>query len=117
MPLFRLQGQDVPFEWYHDCDVSFQLLKEKLSSAIPRFDPDFILATDASEKRLGAVLSQKYDGKEHASRVLHKAEKICSTTVKEALAFVWAVTHYCPYLYGRPFILFTDHCPLQCKVL
>ena len=43
------------------------MLKSKLTSTLildyPRYDTPFILETDASLKGLGAVLSQKYDGK------------------------------------------------------
>ena len=76
-----------------------------------------MLATNASEVGLSAVLSQKYCVEEHvvayASRVLHRAEKKYSTTEKEAFAVVWAVTNFSLYLCGRQFTLWTDHFPLQ----
>ena len=48
----------------------------------------------------------------YASMVLHKAELSYSTMEKEALALVWAVGHFRPYLFGSSFVLIADHCPL-----
>lgn len=82
----------------------------------PDFSKRFILTTDASNYALGAVLSQIHETKDHpvafASRTLNKHEINYSTTEKEALAIIWAVEKFKPYLYGNKFTLITDHKPL-----
>ena len=48
-----------------------------------------------------------------ASRKHLPREKNYSTIERECLAIVWGVAKYKYYLYGKPFILETDHQPLQ----
>lgn len=83
----------------------------------PDFSRDFILTTDASNFAIGSVLSQGDLPNDlpiaYASRSLNKAESHYSTTEKELLAIVWSCKHFRPYLYGRKFIILTDHRPLQ----
>lgn len=72
--------------------------------------------TDASGHAVGGMLSQGTVGKDlpiaYASRSLNNAEKNYSTIEKELLAIVYCVNHFRPYLYGRKFVLVTDHKPL-----
>ena len=81
--------------------------------AFPNFRLPFILETYASAVGLGAVLTQKIDGKEKpisfASRTLNKAERNYSATRLEMLAAVWATELFRPYVYGLPFTLRTEH--------
>lgn len=99
---------------------SFETLKNIIATdqilAYPDFNKPFILTTDASEYALGAVLSQMHDKLERpiafASRTLNDTEIRYATNEKEALAIIWAVKKYQPYLYGNRFTLVTDHKPL-----
>ena len=82
----------------------------------PDFSKKFILTTDASNVALGAVLSQGNLGSDKpiafASRTLNESEQKYSTIEKELLAIVWACKYFRPYLFGRKFIIYTDHRPL-----
>jgi len=85
--------------------------------AFPQLDEPFILDTDASDKGLGAVLSQVKGGNErviaYAARAFSKADRNYSTIRKELLALVWGTEHFGTYLYGRQFLARTDQSALQ----
>ena len=78
------------------------------------------METDASDKGLGAVLSQKQDGKlrviAYASRGLRGAErnmKNYSSMKLELLELKWAVTEkFGEYLLKSEFVVYTDNNPL-----
>ena len=107
--------------WTEDCDRAFNVLKEMLCAqpvcALPDFSETFVLRTDASDTGLGAILIQDQGFGDQtigcASRKLNDAERNYSTIEKELLAVVWGIQKFSPYLYGREFVLQSDHLPLQ----
>lgn len=119
LPLTRLTKKNVPFVWDDKCQHSFDTLKSLISSPPILQYPDlsernkFILQTDASKYSLGAVLCNS-DKRPiaFASRNLEKSEINYETIEKELLAIVWACGYFRPYLYGKNFIIQTDHKPL-----
>ncbi|XP_076448667.1 uncharacterized protein LOC143285290 [Babylonia areolata] len=114
------KGKPNQVQWTESCEKAFRTLKERLccEPVVRLADPEapFILRTDASNEGLGAVLLQEGDGLwqpvHYASRKLTSAERNYATVEQECLAVVWAVDKFEPYLYGRHFVLQTDHQPL-----
>ncbi|GBM31585.1 Transposon Ty3-G Gag-Pol polyprotein, partial [Araneus ventricosus] len=120
-PLHKLTEAKSNFIWTEECEKSFNSLKQALTSSpiltYPRTDKDFILDTDASNEGIGAVLSQNIGNEERViayfSKSLGKPERNYCVTRKELLAIVKSIEHFHHYLYGRKFLLRTDHASLR----
>ncbi|CAB3256144.1 unnamed protein product [Arctia plantaginis] len=121
-PMYDLLKKNVKWRWTVDCNTAFNKIKNVLSSSpvLAHYDPslELILSVDSSAYGLGAVLTQRHaDGAERpvscASRTLNSAEANYSQIDKEALAIVFGVTKHHQYVYGRHFVLRSDHRPLS----
>ena len=119
-PLYELLQKGNRWVWGRRQEMAFES-KQLLGSIqvlvyyVSRLP--LILSCDASPYDVGAVLSHRMkDGSEKpvgfASRTLSVAEKNYAHIEKEALAAVFAVVRFHKYLYGREFLLKTDHKPL-----
>ena len=120
-PLHELTEKGRKFVWTDKCQEAFDTLKHHLTSSpilgYPKDDSVFILDTDASNVGMGAVLSQNQDGVERVisyfSKTFSKSERNYCVTRKELLAIVNAVKNFHHYLYGRPFLVRSDHGSLR----
>lgn len=116
-PLYQLCEKNRRFKWTEQCQLAFDNIKEKLSSApvlaYPETGKDYILDTDASQYCLGGVLSQCHDGQErviaYMSKTMNKHELSYCTTRKELLAVVTALKHWKHYVLGHKITLRTDN--------
>ena len=120
-PLRALLKKDAQFLWKSEQQAAFSYLKDKLVTSpvlvYPDYTKSFHLDTDASKHGLGAILSQDHFGDSkplyrviaYASRSTTPGEKAYGATKLECSAVRWAVKHFRPYLYGRQFLLVTDH--------
>ena len=104
--------------WSPECEDAFNRLKKILCSVpvmkSPDFEQEFILQTDASDRAVGAVLSQMdADGGDrpiaYYSRKLLPRETRYSTIEKECLAIKLGIKAFNHYLLGRKFTIQTDH--------
>nr|GFC61386.1 putative reverse transcriptase domain-containing protein [Tanacetum cinerariifolium] len=116
-PMTKLTQKKVKFKWGDKQEAAFQLLKQKLCSALilalPDRSEDFIVYCDASNKRLGAVLMQREKVISYASRQLKIHKKNYTTHDLELGAVVFALKIWRHYLYGTKCIVITDHKSLQ----
>ncbi len=119
--LTRKAGPNVVV-WTDSCGHAFGELKRRLCSTpilqSPDFSLPFLVQTDASDRGVGAVLSQRSrDGGDHPvaffSRKLLPREQRYSTVEKECLAIRLGIQSFRVYLMGRPFTVQTDHRALQ----
>ena len=120
-PLNQLLKQGSKWHWSKECDKAFTKAKHCLVTApvLAHYNPNLPirLAADASAYGIGAVISHVFpDGTERpvafASRTLTATERNYAQIQKEALFLIYAVQKFHQYLYGRPFVLVTDHKPL-----
>ncbi|XP_015277779.1 PREDICTED: uncharacterized protein LOC107119720 [Gekko japonicus] len=120
-PLHALLHKDVKWRWGPEQERAFEGVKALLSSeaVLTHYDDQklLVLAADASPFGVGAVLSHVMeDGREAPvafySRSLSDTEKNYAQIDKEGLALVSAVKKFHDFLFGRRFILVTDHKPL-----
>ena len=81
--------------------------------AYPDSNQGFILDVDACDQSIGAVISQKINVEKlaigFAGRTLTKTERAYCVTRKELVALVTFVKHLKYYLYGKRFLVRTDH--------
>ncbi len=120
-PLYRLTKKEVPWQWGTEEQTAFQNTKDLLGSdtVLAHFDTSLEvgISCDASDVGIGAVLFHRYsDGSErpiaNASKTMSPCQRKYSQIQKEALAIIFALNKFHQFLYGRQFILVTDHKPL-----
>ena len=97
-------------------------LKEAVCSAgvlrRPNGSKLFYLASDWSQKGMGALLGQKDErgldyAVAYASKSCNPAEKNYSSFDGECLGAVWATSHFKQYVIGKKLTLVTDHEPIK----
>ena len=123
-PLTDLTRKNSPAQihWTAECSLAFGKLKTALSTApvlqAPDMQKEFVLQTDASDRGVGAVLSQRDEqDAEHPvayySQKLLPREERYSTIEKECLAIKLGIHAFRVYLLGKPFTIETDHRALE----
>ncbi|GKE14341.1 putative reverse transcriptase domain-containing protein, partial [Tanacetum coccineum] len=79
-PMTKLTKKSVKFDWGEKAEAAFQLLKQKLYSALilalPEGSDNFVVYCHASYKGLGAVLMQREKVMAYASRQLKSLQHI-----------------------------------------
>ncbi|UYV73881.1 K02A2.6-like [Cordylochernes scorpioides] len=116
-PLYQLLKKDNRWKWSSQCEKAFLNLKLTLlnSQALIHYSMKLplTLTCDASAYGISGVLCHIVEGEEKpitfVSRTLPSAEVKYSQTEKEALAIVFATSKLRQYLFGRKFVLKSDH--------
>lgn len=121
-PIYEVIGSTAKFEWGESQKQAFAKAKTAFIEATPlewwREGRTTILQTDASEIGIGAVLFQlDNQGKRHTlgfySEAFNRTQSRWSTIEQEGYGIFKAVTHWHHILYGRPFVVRTDHANLR----
>ena len=120
-PLHELTRHNAKWKWGEKQKTAFEESKALLSSSkvLVHYDPDLpiVVSSDASSCGIGSVLSHRLpDGSDkhiaYDPRSLSDCEKKYAQLEKEALVLIFGISKFHKYLYGREFLLQTDHMPL-----
>nr|GEX05499.1 putative reverse transcriptase domain-containing protein [Tanacetum cinerariifolium] len=116
-PMTKLTQKKVKFDWGDKQEEAFQIIKQKLCSALilalPEGSEDFVVYCDASIKGLGTVIIQREKVIAYGSRQLNIHEKNYTNHDLELGAVVFALKIWWHYLYRTKCTVFTDHKRLQ----
>jgi hypothetical protein len=105
-PLTDLFKKDA-FHWGEEAEAAFQRLK-KGGWSLPYQIGTFVLETDASGRGIGAVLMQLGRPIAYLSKALGPKSLGLSTSEKEFLALLLAISKWKHYLQGSQFLIRTD---------
>ena len=115
-PLTQLLKKDA-YRWNEEATSAFNQLKHVMTQppvlALPDLAKQFIIETDASSRGMGAVLMQEGHLIAFISKSFGVKQQALSTYERELLAILLAVTKWRHYLWGRHFIIRTDHLSLK----
>ncbi|KAF4525226.1 hypothetical protein B566_EDAN014001, partial [Ephemera danica] len=120
-PLYKLLECGTKWAWHTEHQNALNYVKQVMCSdtALVHYSEKLplVLACNASPYGVGAVLSHiMEDGSErpiaHSSRTLRDSEKNYAQIDREGLSVVFCVRKFHMYLYGRQFVIYTDHKPL-----
>lgn len=116
-PLRELLRDNVDYQWSPSHTRAFDILKCQISTetTLSYYDRSkaVVLQVDASSKGLGAVLLQENKPIAFASKALTPAESRYANIERELLAVVYGCEKFHTYLYGRQFVVESDHRPLE----
>ena len=105
------------FHWNPEQQLSFDTLKDKLSTApilaLHDFSKLFEVEVDASGKGIGTVLSQEGKPIEFFLEKLSDSRQVWSTYQQEFYALIRALQQWEHYLIGTEFILYYDYQALK----
>jgi hypothetical protein len=115
-PLTALLKKDG-FAWDEAAAEAFAVLKSAVTTApvlaMPDFSKTFTVECDASSHGFGAVLVQEGHPIAFFSRPVAPRHRALAAYERELIGLVQAVRHWRPYLWGRRFIVKTDHYSLK----
>lgn len=101
------------FEWTEECQSAFNDMKKLVARdimlAYPDFSQPFVIYTDASDRQLGAVITQNNRPLAFYGRKLNSAQRNYTTTERELLSIVETLKEFRSILLGQEIIVFTDH--------
>lgn len=101
------------FHWSEEAQLAFEKLKAAMSStpvlALPDFQQQFTVETDACDVGIRAVLMQQGQPIVFLSKALTGKHQHLSIYEKEFLALIMAVEKWRQYLQAQEFIIKTDH--------
>lgn len=120
-PLYELTRKGSTFKWSENCENCFIRSKDLLHKhqVLILYDPQkpIVIQCDASPYGVGAILSHEVEGILRpvlfASSTLSQAEQNYSQLHREALAIIFAVKKFHKYIYGKHFVIQSDHQPLR----
>ena len=119
-PLTELTKKDVRWKWSEECEEAYRRLIDEVTHApilvYPDYEKTFYVTTDASGDGIGAVLSQKHEGRHrpiaYYSRGLIGAERRYPVYELEGLAIKSALQKFKFYILGYKVIVRTDNQPV-----
>ena len=119
-PLHVLLQKDTAWHWTEEQMKAIDTLKQLLTKApvLSYYDinKDIVVTADASKDGIGAALLQGNHPVAFASRALTQSEQNYAQIEKETLAATFACERFHQFLYGRSFIIESDHKPLEAIV-